>query len=872
MANIRVYDLSKQLNVSNKEVIAAAKKIGIPVKSHASSISPEEAERIKSTLAAPAGDNGTLSEGESKEEERVRVFKTESGEEVIERRRGRSVIIRRRKKTAPPPEAAEVAPKPEEAPEERPEPAAETGAPVEEAVPPAPAEVPAPPAQPPTDEAPPAEAPAPAAGTAEAAPAAGEAPSEEVEGPAEEAAEGAVVEMPAAPQPPKPAKKVKKAKPKKEEIIDEETLEELRKAFKTKLPKRKREFLVGERRPSRGRLGTDGRRLQEVPPAGTAAAERAEQGAAARSRQVERAEKKPIKVGESITVGELAKRMSVKLADLIKRLMSLGVRATVNQSIDYDTAAIVAAEFGFETVPDFFEEKDLLEEEVDEALPLEPRSPVVTVMGHVDHGKTTLLDAIRKTRVAEGEAGGITQHIGAYTVDVDGRRIVFIDTPGHEAFTAMRARGAQVTDIVILVVAADDGVMPQTVEAVNHAKAAGVPIIVAINKIDKPEADKNKVLRELSEIGLVAEEWGGDVMTCDVSAKQGQGIRELLELVLLQADVLELKAAPQRRARGIVIESKLDRGRGAVASVIVQDGTLKVGDYVVAGLAYGRVRALVDDKGKRVKEAGPAQPVEIVGLSEVPRAGERFHVVKDEKTAKEIVQHRAAREREKMAARTARVSFDTLFEALKEGTVKELPLILKADTHGSLDALREAIEGIESEKCQVKVIHSGVGAVTETDVSLASASNAVVLGFNVRPEPKALSLAEQEGVSIELFDVIYNAIDRVKSAMVGLLEPIERENILGHAEVKATFHISKVGTIAGCMVIDGVIRRGARARVIRDGVTVYESTIASLKRFKEDVREVQAGYECGIRIENFNDVKVGDRIESFVVEEVQPEL
>jgi translation initiation factor IF-2 len=493
-------------------------------------------------------------------------------------------------------------------------------------------------------------------------------------------------------------------------------------------------------------------------------------------------------------------------------------------------------------------------------------------MGHVDHGKTTLLDTIRKAKVVEGEAGGITQHIGAYSVEVNGRKVAFVDTPGHEAFTAMRARGAKVTDVVILVVAADDGVMPQTVEAVNHAKAAEVPIIVAVNKIDKPDAEPEKIKRELSELGLLSEDWGGDTLFAEVSAKENTGIKELLELVLLQADILELKADNGKRANGFVIEAILDKGRGPVATVIVSEGTLRVGDTVVAGTTYGKVRALFDDRGGRVDEAGPSIPVEVMGFSGVPQAGERFYAVEDEKVAKDVVAHRETKQREALAAKEIRPSLENLFEALEEEEVKELALIIKADTQGSVEAVRESIIKLSTDKCQVKIVHSGVGGVNETDVILASTTNAIIVGFNVRPDVKALKLSDREGISLELHTIIYNLIDRVRNSMEGLLDPIIEEKITGHAEVKETFNISRIGTIAGCVVNDGKATRDSNVRILRDSVVIFEGKLSSLKRFKDDAKEVNTGYECGITIERFNDVKVGDTFEFFMFEEFKQEL
>ncbi len=582
---------------------------------------------------------------------------------------------------------------------------------------------------------------------------------------------------------------------------------------------------------------------------------------------------KKIKIYETIQVGELAKLMGVKASELIKKSMQMGMPVTINQSIDADTAAILADEFGYEVEKAPVEEEILLQYTPPSPEELKPRPPVVTVMGHVDHGKTTLLDAIRKTDVASREAGGITQHIGAYTVRLeDGRLITFIDTPGHEAFTSMRARGAQVTDIVILVVAADDGVMDQTKEAIEHARAANVPIVVAINKIDKPEANPERVKSQLAELGLVPEEWGGDTLFANISAKKKIGIEELLELVLLQAEMLELKAAYDRPARGRIIESKLDKGRGPVATVLVQEGTLREGDVFVAGLTHGRVRAMFDSHGKRVKEATPSIPVEILGFEEVPQAGDDFIVVGDEAKAKKIAEYRQRKAREAEAAKEAKISLEKLFEKLKEGEIKELKIVLKADTQGTLEALQASLAKLSTEKVKVSVIRAGIGAISESDVMLAAASDAIVIGFNVKPTPQAREAAKREKVDIKFYDVIYQLLDDVKKAMVGLLEPVYREEITGLAEVRATFKIPKVGIVAGCYVKEGVINRNNRVRVIREGIVIYTGQIASLKRFKDDVKEVAAGYECGIRIENFQDIKVGDIIEAFELKEEKPEL
>ncbi|WP_406678421.1 translation initiation factor IF-2 [Moorella sp. ACPs] len=574
----------------------------------------------------------------------------------------------------------------------------------------------------------------------------------------------------------------------------------------------------------------------------------------------------------SITVQELAKRLGKTAAEVIKFLMGQGIMATINQELDIDTAAIVAQEMG--AIVEVKEEKPLtvLEDLPDDPESLQERPPVVTVMGHVDHGKTSLLDAIRRTNVTATEAGGITQHIGAYQVKVKNRKITFLDTPGHEAFTAMRARGAQATDIAILVVAADDGVMPQTVEAINHAKAAGVPIVVAINKIDRPDANPDRVKQQLTEYGLVPEEWGGDTIMVPVSALKKEGLNELLEMTLLTADMMELKANPNRPARGIVIEAKLDKGRGPVATMLVQKGTLKVGDNLVAGAVYGRVRALFDDKGERVKSAEPSMPVEVLGLSELPQAGDIFQVVEDEKLARQIAALRQEERRQEEFKAASKTSLDDLFKQMEAGEVKELNLVVKGDVQGSVEALRTALEQLSTSEVKVSIIHGGVGAITETDVMLAAASKAIIIGFNVRPDANARRAAEEAGVEIRLYRVIYEVIDEVKAAMTGLLEPEKREVVLGRAEVRATFKVPKVGTVAGCFVTEGKIQNRALARVIRDGVVAFEGRIESLKRFKDDVREVAQGYECGIGLEKFNDIKVGDVIEAYVIEEVKREL
>ncbi len=585
-----------------------------------------------------------------------------------------------------------------------------------------------------------------------------------------------------------------------------------------------------------------------------------------------KASKRKIKIEEAITVGELSKQMGVKANEVIKKLLLLGLPVTVNQAIDFDTASLVASEFGFEVEKKGFEEEDILHDEEDNPEDLRPRPPVVTVMGHVDHGKTSLLDAIRHTNVTAKEAGGITQHIGAYHVKLDNGEIVFLDTPGHEAFTAMRARGANVTDIVVLVVAADDGVMQQTVEAINHARAANVPIIVAINKIDKPDANSERVKRELAEYDLIPEEWGGDTVMVEVSAKKKIGIDDLLEMILLQAELMELKANPNKPARGRVIEAKLEKGRGPVATVLIQTGTLRVGDSYVCGLHYGRVRSLFDDKGDRVREVGPSMPVEVIGLSGVPQAGDDFVVVADEKQARLVAEHRQRKQREKELSKATKITLEKLYEQIKEGELKELNIVLKTDVQGSLEALSDAIGRLKHPEIKINIIHAATGSINETDIMLASASNAIVIGFNVRPDAKVEDLAKKEHVDIRFYNVIYQVINDIKDAMAGLLEPEYREKVLGRAEVRQTFHISKIGTVAGCYVLDGIIQRNAKVRVLRDQVVVYDGKIASLRRFKDDVKEVKAGFECGILVENFNDVKVGDVLEAYVLEEIKPTI
>ena len=578
------------------------------------------------------------------------------------------------------------------------------------------------------------------------------------------------------------------------------------------------------------------------------------------------ARKRVIRMDEAITVGDMAKDMGIKAGEVIKKLMGLGMMATINQVLDFDTATLVANEFDYQVENVAFDVETALQDQHEVTDPeeaLEARPPVVTIMGHVDHGKTSLLDAIRSANVTDAEAGGITQHIGAYHVRLDNRGVTFLDTPGHEAFTAMRARGAKVTDIVVLVVAADDGVMPQTIEAVDHARAAEVPIIVAVNKIDRPDADPDRVQRGLSDHGLVPEAWGGDTIFVPVSAVTHEGLPGLMEMLLLQADLLELKANPNKLARGAVVEAKLERGRGPVSTVLVQEGTLKVGDPIFAGPHHGKVRAMVDDQGRKVDKATPSVPVEILGLQGVPQAGEAFSALTDEGSARQFAEYRETQQREAELAKTSKVSLEEFYDQIKASEVKELRVVVKGDVHGSVEALNEAVTRLSTDDVKIRVIHGSVGGITESDVLLASASNAIVIGFNVRPEPKATSLAVQQGVDVRLYTIIYEVIDDIRSAMEGLLEPVFREEFHARIQVREVFNIRGVGTIAGCSVTDGKILRSSMVRLLRDQVVVHEGRLASLKRFKDDVREVGTGYECGIAIDGYQDVKVGDVIEGF---------
>lgn len=856
MSKTRVYELAKELGIENKELLARLEKLGIKNKKPTSSMEDGEVEKIK------------------------REFRTSEQPHEMEETRVKSTIIRRRAvrtpaeeaqaaieegkpaETPPEPVTVELEKKEEIARPEKIEPA--TKPPEKEISAPAdvvkPVEVqpkkepavieekksapPRPVIEPGREAKPSAPSASPSAAAAPAAPAAPR-----------------IVKEVTAPKTEKPAKPTtvkgwKKGK-KPVEVVMEEAPGKKKTFFKKLVDKKD-----GKQQWERERDEERAARLKDE-----------KKGLVSRMKKTEittpKAIKRRIRVKESIKVGDLAKNMGVKASDLMSKLIAQGIMASINQSLDVDTATLIAADFGYQIEP--FELEESIQKQEMESKNLQPRAPVVTVMGHVDHGKTSLLDAIRETNVIEGEAGGITQAIGAYHVNVKNRDIVFLDTPGHEAFTSMRARGAKVTDIVVLVVAADDGVMEQTVEAINHAKAANVPIIVAVNKIDKPGANPERILRELSDYNLISEEWGGDTLFAQISAKKKMGIEELLELILLQADVMELKADPDRPAKGVIIESKLDKGRGPVATVLIQEGTLKEGDTFVCKTEFGKVRAMLNDKGSRLREAGPAMPVEVIGFSNVPQAGTDFNAVEDEKKARSISEYWINKEREKDLAASAKVTLEQLYERIKEGT-KELNVVIKADVQGSVEALSESLQKLSTSDVRLKVIHSSIGTITETDVLLASASDAVIIGFKVRPDSRVIDLAKAEGVEIKLYDIIYNVINDVKDAMVGLLEPIYKEISQGRAEVKEIFKVPKVGTIAGSVVTEGKISRDSNLRLIRDGVMVYDGKLVSLRRFKDDVREVVSGLECGIGIEGFNDIKVGDMIEAYTREEIERKL
>ncbi|HKI51273.1 MAG TPA: translation initiation factor IF-2 [Geothermobacteraceae bacterium] len=887
MAKTRVYELAQKLGLENKDLLDKLEQAGIEVNNHMSSLDEADLEKFEAASEAPK-------------------------EERIEEQRISSGIIRRRRKEVPKP-VVEEPPAKQVAVEEPPAdeevvPAAKPATPAAEPV----AEVAEAPEAPEVVE--PADKPEPAVEPAEkpaaqetAAPATDGEPESpiveehpqppekatanrakilgrvEIHQPAPRAAKKRPVagERPAATERPKrpAAPAVAARRGPVTPLVPEEAPGSGKEVRGKKKKKGKGGAMEDAGRQVDGRRGRRSR-MEVFEPDKSDRYRKGKKSKAAKKTEitVSKAIKRKIRISDVITVGELAKRMGVKANDLIKELMRQGNMVTINHPLDYETAAILASEFEYEVENVAFDEETILqhssikdgkEENPEDLL---PRPPVVTIMGHVDHGKTSLLDAIRATNIIGGEAGGITQHIGAYDVELDGKKISFLDTPGHEAFTAMRARGTKVTDIVILVVAADDGVMPQTKEAINHAKAAGVPIIIAVNKIDKPDANPERVKQELTEFELVPEEWGGDTIFVEVSAKENRNVDQLLEMILLQAEVLELKANPQKRAKGAIVEARLDKGRGPVATMLVQEGTMRIGDPVVSGSHFGRVRTMTNDRGEALQEAGPSMPVEVTGLSGVPDAGDTFNAVEDEKTAKEVAQHRAQKLREAELASSSKISLEQLYARIQEGDVKELKVIVKGDVQGSVEAVKDALLKLSSDNCRLLVIHTGVGGIIESDVSLASASDAIVLGFNVRPEPKASQLAELEGVDIRLYNIIYDAVADVKNAMEGLLAPTYKEKPLGRIEVRDTFHVSRIGTIAGCYVLDGKVVRGCQVRLVRDSVVVWEGKMSSLKRFKDDAREVATGYECGIGLENYNDIKVGDIIEAYELEEVKTTL
>jgi translation initiation factor IF-2 len=881
MSKKRVYELAKELGLENKELIAHLERIGITVKSHSSSLEDSEVERIKNELLAK----------EPKQIVEERIKSTVIRRRAVRAPHEETPVEEALKETPEVPAARELKEKKEQA-----EAVTEKKKEVSPAVP-TPAKLP---------EAKKEEPQKPHVASASAIPVSvkKEIPKvdvkeEKVEGKADHAVGAPAVEKPkpqiipvrapmisrhkiAKPEPKKeippkgpvkpgekiiipPAEKVVKRefeKPKKKGKVPVEVfIEEEKEAPRRKVLEKKIEKKLRKQDEDREVVFTKWRDEKKVAPVKMKKTEIT----------VPKAIKRRIKIGETISVGDLARRMGVKASEVINKLMAMGVMATINQSIDNDIATLVANEFSFqvEAVAAEFEESIL------KAVPapenLKPRAPVVTIMGHVDHGKTSLLDAIRQTNVIAGEAGGITQAIGAYHVHINNRDIVFLDTPGHEAFTAMRARGAQVTDIVVLVVAADDGVMGQTVEAINHSKVAGVPIIVAINKIDKPGAEPDKIKQALTEHGLLSEQWGGDTIFCEVSAKKKTGIESLLEMILLQADVLELKADPNRAAQGVIIEAKLDRGRGPVATVLIQQGTLIEGDAFVSKSESGRVRAMINDQGKRIYKAGPSMPVELIGFSSVPQTGAEFFVVEDEKKARNIADYRLRKTREQELSASSKITLEQLYQKIKEG-VKDFNVIIKADVQGSIEAISDALNKLSTEDVRLKIIHSSTGAISETDVMLASASNAIIIGFNVRPDARVVEIAQAEGVEIKLYDIIYNVIADVRAAMEGLLEPEYKEVVLGRAEVREIFKVPKVGAIAGSYVTDGKITRTAGLKLVRDSIVVFDGKILSLRRFKDDAKEVQAGFECGIGIEGFNDIHVGDIIEAYTTEKLERKL
>ena len=885
MAKVRVYELAKELNLESKKFVERLQAGGLNIKNYMSTLDEEAVLRAKDIVS------GAVSQ-------------------VVEERRIKPTVIRRRKKIVKVEPEIPVAKEEEKAKEEKieppgPEPTIEEAEPKEiapEAVitekeekreagieePP----VPVPesrkeavaPKKPPEAKAPPKKVAKPAV-KAKGKPRKvkkkkAEQPAKIIKGPEEgplsEILTKRVEKKKAKPRAPvsKPpasldmeaelAEKAKEVTPSKKKS-DRKRVEDTEAKPKSLFRRRKREIYersdLYDGRVSRRKGKKTARKPQE---------------AAKKQKRTEitvpKAIKRRIRVQEFVMVAELAKAMGTKGVDLIKKLMGQGIMANINKPLDFETAALVADDFGYELELDFFQEEHLIAEAEDRPEDLMPRPPVVTIMGHVDHGKTSLLDFIRQSNIIGGESGGITQHIGAYYVKAEGGDIVFLDTPGHEAFTAMRARGASITDLIVLVVAADDGVMPQTKEAINHARAANVPILVTINKIDKEDANPEKVKRELADLELAPEEWGGETIFGQISAKTGEGINELLGLILLQSEMLELKGNPNKAARGSIVEAQLDRSKGPVATVLIRDGTLKQGEFFICGEHYGRVRAMLNHKGKRLISGGPSVPVEVYGISGVPMAGDEFIVVKDEKTAKQVIDNRRQRSRKHAVAKRGLVSLEDLFERIKEEEVKQLNIVLKTDVQGSLEALDESLVKQSTEEVKLNVLHSATGAISESDVMLASASRAIIIGFNIRANPRVSEIAEKEKVDIRYYNVIYNAIKDIRLAMAGLLEPVYEEEIIGRADIKEIFHIPKVGAVAGCQVTDGHVERNANARLLRDEVVVFDGKIGSLRRFKEDVKEVQSGYECGIGLENFDDIKPGDVFEVYRMKELEAEL
>lgn len=894
MGKTRVHLLAKELGMETKDLIAQLEKLGLRGRKAQSALEDDEVSRVRAAVAAlekpqvHIGEEKVVADRLIKSEEEGDGA-AEARETIVERRVRANVIRRRVSRTeVAPAETPAAAPAGAEAP------APET---VETVAPRAPAEE-YPTEFPPALETPPEIIEFPEAQQEEPAAAFDSEAGEAEPQPAPVEAESEAPKAPAAPQPaPRGARILGRIDLKQTMRVEPAPTPVLRKPVgvpSARVGEAERARVgdgapaqVGDDKPKAGRhkkrvvkkqdvLETRERDLRggRIP-----RKKRVLPGKEVRQTEitVPKASKRVVRISEVITVGDLSREMGVKAGEVIKKLMAMGMMATINQVLDADTATLIAAEFDHQVENVAFDVDSALELEhqvEEQETNLLPRPPVVTIMGHVDHGKTSLLDAIRSTNVTAQEHGGITQHIGAYHVQVDGRSVTFLDTPGHEAFTAMRARGAKVTDIVVLVVAADDGVMPQTVEAINHARAAEVPIIVAVNKIDRPDADIERVKRGLSEHGLAAEDWGGDTVFAPVSAKTHEGVPNLLEMLLLQADILELKANPEKLARGTIVEAKLDRGRGPVATVLVQEGTLRVGDAFVCGVYHGKVRAMIDDRGRKVDAAPPSFPVEILGLQGVPQAGDSFVAVADESKARQVAEYRQSKQRESELVKSSKVSLEELYDQIKTGDVKELRVVLKADVQGSVEALTEALSRMSTEEVKLKVLHGSVGGITESDILLAAASNAIVIGFNVRPESKGAALAAREGVDVRLYTIIYEAVADVRAAMEGLLEPVFREQTQARVEVRQTFNIAGVGTIAGCYVNEGKISRGNLVRLLRDQVVVFEGKLASLKRFKDDVREVSAGYECGLSLEGFQDIKQGDVLEAYerisVVRRINP--